>query len=271
MLILKGMIIGLGKIIPGVSGSMLAISMGVYYKIIDCIVDFFSNIKSNVIYLFKVFVGILLSIVLFSNVILKCLNNYYIITMFFFLGLIIGGLDDTKNKIQHINYKAMLFFGFIIFLLGLISFDNKINIDNSLFNFIYFLLVGFIESFTMIFPGISGTATHMMIGSYNKLMEIFSNLLSVDYFIDNFSIILPLGIGFVIGFVITIKLVKYLFNNYCDIAYSSIIGFSIATIILMAIKCINSQYTFLELIIAFIVLLVSKFLLKKINHCLAND
>ena len=41
LLILKGIIIGIGKIIPGVSGSMLAISMGIYQKMIDSVNNFF--------------------------------------------------------------------------------------------------------------------------------------------------------------------------------------------------------------------------------------
>ena len=51
MLILKGFIIGVGKIIPGVSGSMLAISMGIYQQMIDSIINFFNNIKQNIILL----------------------------------------------------------------------------------------------------------------------------------------------------------------------------------------------------------------------------
>ena len=63
MLILKGIIIGLGKIIPGVSGSMLAISMGIYQKMIDSINNFFDNIKTNFLFLFKIGLGVLISIV----------------------------------------------------------------------------------------------------------------------------------------------------------------------------------------------------------------
>ena len=50
MLILKGIIIGIGKIIPGVSGSMLAISMGIYQKMIDSVNNFFKDIKSNFLF-----------------------------------------------------------------------------------------------------------------------------------------------------------------------------------------------------------------------------
>ena len=69
MLIIKGIIIGIGKIIPGVSGSMLAISKGIYQKLIDSINNFFKDIKNNSIFLIKVIIGTLISIIFFSNVI----------------------------------------------------------------------------------------------------------------------------------------------------------------------------------------------------------
>ena len=100
MLFIKGLIIGIGKIIPGVSGSMLAISMGIYQKLINSINNFFKNVKYNFKFLSQIGIGVLVSIILFSNLILSCLEKNYLITMFLFLGLIIGGLDDIRDNIR---------------------------------------------------------------------------------------------------------------------------------------------------------------------------
>ena len=156
-------------------------------------------------------------------------------------------------------------------MLGLINVSNEIKIENNFINFIYFIFVGFVDAFTMVVPGISGTATLMMIGAYNKLMETFSNLLNFTLFSSNFMIMLPFGIGMVIGVVLTVKLINYLFKNYKDNTYSAIMGFGISTIILMAIKCINTNYNLLNLIIAFIMLIIGIFISKKINRYISND
>lgn len=271
MLLLKGIIIGIGKIIPGVSGSMLAISMGIYQKMIDSVNNFFKDIKNNFIFLLKIGIGVIISIVFFSNIILKCLNNYYIITIFFFIGLILGSFKDINKEIKYKNKKVILIILIMTLLLGFININGEVNIKNSFFNFVYFIFVGFIDALTMVVPGISGTATLMMIGAYNKLMETFSNLLNFTLFDNNFIIMLPFVIGMIIGVVFAVKLINYLFKNYKDETYSAIIGFSISTIILMGIKCIKSKYTFLDLIIAFIMLFVGNFLSKKINHYITND
>ena len=79
MLFIKGIIIGIGKIIPGVSGSMLAISMGIYEQLVNSVNNLFKDFKKNIKFLAKIGFGIAISIILFSNIILKCLDSYYII------------------------------------------------------------------------------------------------------------------------------------------------------------------------------------------------
>ena len=266
LLVLKGIIIGIGKIIPGVSGSMLAISMGIYQKLIDSVNNFFKQTKDSFKFLFKIAIGVLISMVFFSNIILKCLNKYYLITIFFFIGLIIGGFNDIKqNTNKKYNYIAIISF-IIITIFGLININNEVNIQNNLLNFLYFTFIGFMDAVTMVVPGISGTATLMMLGAYEKVIEMYSNIFNFPVMINNLKIIIPYIIGMLIGILGTVKLINFLFKNYKEKTYSAIIGFSLSTIALMFIKCFNSFYTFFDLIVGFIMLFLGIFITKKINH-----
>ena len=209
LLILKGIIIGIGKIIPGVSGSMLAISMGIYQKLIDSVNNFFNRQKESFKFLIKIGIGVVISIVFFSNIILKCLDKFYLITIFFFIGLIIGGCDDIKeNTNKKYNFIAIISF-VLVTLLGLININNEVNITNSFFNSLYFLFIGFVDAVTMVIPGISGTATLMMLGAYEKVMELYSNIFNFNIIIDNLKLIIPYVIGIVLGIVITVSLLIY--------------------------------------------------------------
>lgn len=270
MLILKGIIIGIGKIIPGVSGSMLAISMGIYQKLIDSVNNLFKYPKENFNFLFKISIGVIVSMVFFSNLILDCLNKYYLITIFFFIGLIIGGFDDIKNNtIKKYNYIVFISFILITFI-GLININNEVNISNSFVNFFYFIFIGFIDALTMVLPGISGTATLMMLGAYEKVIDMYSNIFNISVLFDNLKILIPYIIGIVVGILGTVKLIQFLFKNYQEKTYSAILGFSLSTIVLMGIKCINTDYTFSTLITGFIMLFLGIIVTKKINH-LFND
>ena len=270
MLILKGIIIGVGKIIPGVSGSMLAISMGIYQKLIDSVNNFFKLPKESFKFLFKITIGVLISMVFFSNIILNCLNKYYLITIFFFIGLIIGGFEDIKqNTNKKYNYITVISF-ILITIFGLININNEVNIQNNLLNFIYFTFIGFMDAVTMVVPGISGTATLMMLGAYEKVIELYSNIFNLSLLLENIKLLIPYILGIGIGIILTVKLINYLFENFKEKTYSSILGFSLSTIILMFIKCLNTFYTLFDLIMAFILLILGIYITKKINH-LFND
>ena len=123
--LIKGFIIGIGKILPGVSGALLAILMGVYDKSIDYIINFKRNKKESIKYLFPIGIGILLSIILFSKVIYYTLSKYYFEVMMLFIGLIIGTTPSSINKTEKKdNYLVIICF--LIFFFIYIS-----NIDNT--------------------------------------------------------------------------------------------------------------------------------------------
>lgn len=271
MLIIKGIIIGIGKIIPGVSGSMLAISMGIYQQLIDSINNFFKYPKDNFKFLSKIAIGVVISIVFFSNIIMNSLNKHYIITMFFFIGLILGGFSDINENITKKSKSVFLISCIVVILLGLINIDNEIEIENSILNFIYFIFAGFIDAVTTIVPGISGTATLMMIGAYDSLIKCLSNAFDLYYIEYNIKILVPFIIGFGVGIITTVKLIEYLFKNCKSKTYSSILGFSIATIVLMFIKSFNSFYTVTDLFVALIFLLIGIYITKKINQLFKVD
>lgn len=271
MLILKGILIGIGKIIPGVSGSMLAISLGIYEELINAINYFFKYPSKNFKFLFKVGIGVIIAIILFSNIILMCLDNYNLITIFFFIGLIAGGFDNFNKKID-LSLKGYIIMPLIIVILfGLINTNNNITIENPIYNFLYFIAIGFIDAITTIVPGISGTATLMMLGAYTRLMTSFSTMFDAYYLLDNLSILVPFLIGFVLGIILTARLISYLLKNYKSKTYNAIFGFSLATIIYMFIYCYNSFYTAKDIILGFIFLILGYFIVKKINRLLSID
>ena len=217
---------------------MLAISMGIYQKLIDSINNFFKDIKNNFNFLFKIAIGIIISIVLFSNLILTFLNKYYIITIFFFIGLIIGSFNDIKNNSnKSYNYITIISFIFVTFL-GLININNTVNITNPILNSLYFIFIGIVDALTMVVPGISGTATLMMLGAYEKVMEMYSNVFNFALLYENLKVLIPFVIGVVLGIISTVKLIQYLFKNHKEKTYSAIFGFSLSTIVLMFVKCI---------------------------------
>ena len=86
----KGIIVGIGGIAPGLSGSVLLVILGLYQKVITAIGTLFKNLKNNLIFLFPLLLGFGVGVIIFSKIINFLLENYEMYTRFAFLGLVLG-------------------------------------------------------------------------------------------------------------------------------------------------------------------------------------
>lgn len=250
--ILKGFIIGIGKIIPGVSGAMLAITLGVYDKALYYITNFFKNKKESIKYLLPLGIGILLSIIIFSKVINYTLNKEYTITMLFFIGLLLGGLPGLINKVEKKDYYIVIISFIFFFILSITNRSSNYIIQNNFIDHIILFISGIVEAISTIVPGISGTAMLMIIGTYNIVIESLSNVFTIS----SIKILLPLAIGIIIGIIITVKIINYLFKKYNNKVYAFILGVFLSSMILLIIKTFTEPVTIPILIIGIIFLLL---------------
>ncbi|MDO4962654.1 MAG: DUF368 domain-containing protein, partial [bacterium] len=174
------------------------------------------------------------------------------------------------KKIEKKDRYISLIIIIVLFLLSLLNINNNIEFDSKIINFIYYIIVGVIDAFTMIVPGISGTAILMMLGCYGKVLESFASILNINLLYKNIIVLFPFFIGVFIGIILTSKLINYLFNNYKSKTYSAILGFSISSIIIMGLKTFNCNYDIYDLIIGMFLLISGIIITKKINH-MFND
>ncbi len=245
LLILKGFIVGLGKIIPGVSGSMLAITLGVYEHLLEAVTNFFNNKKENLKFLINFGLGVILAIIFFSKLILFLLDNYYYETMYLFLGLIIGTfIPFTKNL--SLNFKNVLIFITITSLMILLSFNKTTSnflFTGSFLNYLYTIFLGMIDAFTSVIPGISGTAIFMLLGVYEYILTILGSLFSL--------IFIFYGIGVIIGIILVCYLMNYLFKKARNITNWLIFSLMFSSILLLLMSIASTLNIYLCLFLSF--------------------
>lgn len=252
-MIIKGILIGIGKILPGISGSLIAISLGVYENVIHTLNNFKQSKTEDYINIVKLLIGFIISIFMFSNTIIFLLNKTkYII--YVFIGFILFSLNGIKHNIDYKDRKYIL----IPIVLSIIMYKSffKLNIDID--SSIIFILIGFIESVTMIIPGISGTAIFIMLGLYNKYLTFISGLTMFNF---NFYNIIFFAIGILIGTVLSIKLVDFLITRYKSLSYSLIYGITLCSTFIIAFKNLNNCF-----IISLFFIFVGYIISKKINR-----
>lgn len=220
ILLLKGIIIGIGKIIPGVSGSLLAIRLNVYERLIYSVNNLFKDFKNNSIFLIKLGIGIIISIIFGSKIIIHLLDNYYWFTKIIFIILIITGIPVVIKEVNN-YYISILSFTIYILLLYIPNIDLLSS----------FFFIGFLEAFTTIIPGISGTAIFMSFGLYDELLNMFANIHLLPL-----KQLLPFSIGLIIGGIIIIRFIDYCFKYKREKTYSVILGLLLGSLLMMIIK-----------------------------------
>lgn len=257
MLILKGFIIGIGKIMPGVSGGVLAISLGVYERGIEAIGHFWKFPKQNTLFLGCLLLGGMLAIALGSDVISYSLQYYYLPTMLLFIGLMLGGLPSLRSSLQgSIRHNLGMVMIPIVLIFLLYFLHPGIKVTSSMLSFIIFFCLGFIDAVTMIIPGVSGTALFMLLGCYPTILHMLSSMKSVSGIIENFHLLFPFGFGIGIGIIIVSKAMSYLFFHYKGKIYYLILTFAIVSIGVLFFQTLSYNYTFFQVLIGFVFLLI---------------
>lgn len=249
---IKGFILGIANVIPGVSGGTMAVSMRLYELILSSIGNFFKDIKGNFIKLLPIILGILVAIVSTSKLVTYALTNYKAQTLCLFIGLIFGGVSLIMKKIKgkgsKINY--LIFFIVFFFVISLnflktglieISFTNMGIID-----YLLLLVMGFIASSAMVIPGISGSFILMVLGYYDKIIYTVSTITDFSKLGSNLLILVPFGIGVIIGIVFMAKLITNLIKKYETKTYFAIMGFVLSSIVVLLLQLTDFKFTFIN-------------------------
>lgn len=251
ILFIKGVIIGIAKIIPGLSGAMLAVSFSIYDKLIYSITGFFDDVKNNFKFLLVVGSGILVSIVFFSNIVSYLMKNYYFMTMMLFVGFIVGGTFDfsKNNKYNFKNIFIILMIIVLMIFISLFKSNNDYIIQGNFLDYLVFFIGGVIEIFSSIVPGISGTAIFMLMGIYDNILFLFGNIFNFSFVMDNIMIYISYGMGMGFSFVIFSIIIAYLLKKYRNIFDTIILGFCISSIILLIMMTFSVKFSIFELFI----------------------
>ena len=267
LLVLKGFLLGIANVIPGVSGGTLALTLGIYQDLIGAISHFFKNLKKNLKFLIPLGIGMVIAILLGSKVITFCLDKFALPTTLFFIGLIVGGIPLLTKKLKGRRLKPLnlavflLTFGVVMIMTFLNAGNNAVDLSNmSVIQFILLMIVGMVAAATMVIPGVSGSFVLMLLGYYKPVMATLGNLTDFSLIGHNILVLAPFGIGLLIGIVGIAKLIEFLLKKYEIPTYYGIVGFVTASVIGLGIGLVGVPTTTLQ-VLAGLVLFVIAFII----------
>lgn len=173
--IFKGILYGVFSVVPGLSGGILANYFGDYTKCIEIILGE-KPILSNLEYLFSIFLGFILGVLVSSNIISFLYNQY---TGLFILFVILCNLYILFRTLLSIKPKLVfILISASISMLLIIFFSNRIFITKENI-FLGCIVPSMLYSFSKVVPGISSTSILINIGFYDILMSFFINPIAV--------------------------------------------------------------------------------------------
>jgi putative membrane protein len=234
---LKGILIGVANIIPGVSGGTMAVSMGIYDKIITAITEILKNFKKSVLTLMPYALGAVFGIGALSFVVKYVLQVYPLQTSGLFIGLIVGGLPIILKKVKGAKIgvsNILLFVVFFVIVVGMAVLNGSATTSTDIavnpYTMLQLFLVGMIAAATMIIPGVSGSMVLMILGFYNIIISNISSFIEavirfdIPAIIHGFRIFIPFGIGVLLGIGIISKVIQILFAKVPILTYCAILG-----------------------------------------------
>ena len=237
--VLRGVVIGVSNIIPGVSGGTMAVSMGIYDRVIFAVNNLFKQFKKSFKEILPILIGVLIGLFAFAALIGTLLGTKSseipmtrLPTNFAFIGLILGGLPAIYKRVNMKSAKLPGVVLFLIFLalvvvLPLLSPPEARTVDHSIGTILLMIPLGAIASSTMVIPGISGSMILMLLGYYNPVINAMNDLRAGDW--SSLAILAPYVVGLLVGIVFIAKLMNFLLKKHAALTFSAIFGLVIGS------------------------------------------
>ena len=243
----KGIVIGIANIIPGVSGGTMAVSLGVYDRIIYALTDIIRNFRKAIWNLLPLLVGMAVGIIGFTYAIEFLLGHFALPTCMTFIGLILGcipmlwrNLSRSRKEQSSNPYVCLLIFLVMFAVSGFMPMLKGVpDTGSAAIPLPIWFFIGVIASATMVIPGVSGSMVLIVLGYYytviSRLKAFFEALRALDIALA-FQLAVPLfffGIGVLLGIFLIAKAIRWLFERVPMLTYSAILGLVAAAPIAM--------------------------------------
>lgn len=221
--LIKGIIVGIGFILPGLSGGVLAVIVGMY----DPLIKFLANLKNkflkNVLFFLPFIVGAAVGIVLFAVVVEKAFGKYAAQFVCLFVGFVAGTFPSLYKTAGKQGRKGKDIFILILSAIGIFTLmlagGKQLTEVNP--NILSWLASGLLMGLGLIIPGLSPSNFLIYFGMYDKMATGIKDF--------DFAVIIPLVIGFILCVILFSKLAAYLFKKYYSGMYHFILGLVIGS------------------------------------------
>lgn len=259
--VVQGAFIGLGAVLPGISGGVLSVIFGIYKPIMELLSNPFKNFKTHVPPLIPVFIGGAVGFLGIANLLAFFLNKYPDPSVCLFIGLISGMLPSLFREAREEGVAKGSYISLVVCMIVIFALLGGLNMASVEIeaNFISYLFCGFCLALSVIAPGMSFSTLLMPLGLYTPFVDGIGHL--------DFQVLIPGGIGALVTVICLAKAVNALFDHFYSLAFHGIIGIVIAaTVMIIPFSSFTASVTgCIVNIICLVVGVIAALLLDKFN------
>lgn len=233
----KGLFIGSGFILPGVSGGALAAVFGIYERIISFLAHITRDFKKNVLFFIPVGLGGITGVFLLSFAVSFFLGAYEAQILWLFVGCILGTVpalwEQAGKKGRQPKHIVIMVISFAVCLVFLL-FGEGMFTGGVPQNFGTWMLAGALIGLGVIVPGLSPSNFLVYMGMYKDMADAIKTL--------DFSVLIPIAIGGIACLVLLSKAMDYIFSR----AYAGLFHFILGVVFASTVMIIPRNYNYLS-------------------------
>lgn len=228
--LISGMLIGISSIIPGMSGGTMAVILDIFDQMIGAISNLRRTFKKSVIYLAPIGIGMVLGVLLLSGLLSGMLQSHPVEMQLFFIGVVAGSIPLVTRKALEEPFRRHSLLALIATLAVMICIffvrpdDSGVELirNPGVSQMIQLMLYAAFAAAAMVIPGVSGSFFLMLFGVYHSVLTAVSEW--------NFAVLIPVGIGMIIGILFCAKLLDLLLQRHKQAMYFGILGCVVGSI-----------------------------------------
>ena len=259
--LVKGILIGIGFITPGLSGGVIAVVLGVYEQLMKFLANIRVAFLKNFVYFIPIGIGGIIGVIAFSAAVDWAYKHYQAQFIWLCIGFIVGTLPSlikTAGKEGRLVYHWVIMAALAIatyFLMSWLEGGKSITLAQ---NFWSWVLSGALIGIGVVVPGMSPSNFLIYLGLYQPMAAGIKDL--------NFGVILPLMLGGLLALVLLVKLVAWLFNRHYAVMYHIILGIVLGSTLAIIPRGVSGIETIIACAVLFLLGAAASYGLSKLDE-----
>ena len=248
LLVVCGILVGGGAILPGISGGVLCVIFGVYRPLMEFLSNPVKNLKKHFMILLPLAIGWPVGFWGFARLTEWAMDRYELYTVWLFIGLIAGtfpALFKQAGAKGRTKFSWIWFGISFVLMFGLQALLKLQVIPAVQPNFFWYIFCGVLWGLSLVVPGMTSSSTLMAMGLYEGMNAGFSNL--------DIGVILPWILGLAGIVLLTSRLVTRLFEKHYSCFYHVVLGIVVATTVVIVPLQYKNATQLLVSLVAFVV------------------